>query len=228
MTQPAGTRPQPAADRARRPAGTRAPAQARVPQQERSRLTRQRLLEAAIECLAEHGWAGATVALVAERAGVSRGAAQHHFRTREELTIAAVRQVAAVRGEEMRKQTADLPKGRRRTEEALNLLAEHFTSPVFKAALQLWVAAATDPQLRAVVGPLEAEVGRQTHRCAVDLLGADERQRSVREAVQATLDLLRGLGLASLLSDDTARRAGLLREWARYLDGILGSTAPSD
>ena len=30
-------------------------------------------------CLAEHGWAGSTVSVVAERAGVSRGAAQHHF-----------------------------------------------------------------------------------------------------------------------------------------------------
>ena len=53
----------------------------RQPQQDRSRATRKRLLEAAIECLAELGWTGTTVAIVAERAGVSRGAAQHHFPT---------------------------------------------------------------------------------------------------------------------------------------------------
>ena len=37
---------------------------ARAPQQDRSRITRQRLLEAAVECLADHGWTGSTVAVV--------------------------------------------------------------------------------------------------------------------------------------------------------------------
>ena len=41
----------------------------RVPKQDRSRATRQRLLEAAVACLAERGWAGSTVSVVAERAG---------------------------------------------------------------------------------------------------------------------------------------------------------------
>ncbi|MGW2845829.1 TetR family transcriptional regulator, partial [Streptomyces sp. NPDC001274] len=44
----------------------------RSPKQDRSRATRKRLLEAAVACLAEHGWAGSTVSVVAERAGVSR------------------------------------------------------------------------------------------------------------------------------------------------------------
>ncbi|NEE35088.1 TetR/AcrR family transcriptional regulator, partial [Streptomyces sp. SID7982] len=44
---------------------------AHAPKQDRSRATRQRLLEAAVACLAEHGWAGSTVSVVAERAGVS-------------------------------------------------------------------------------------------------------------------------------------------------------------
>jgi AcrR family transcriptional regulator len=53
----------------------------REPQQDRSRVTRKRLLEATVRCLAELGWSGTTVLVVAERAGVSRGAAQHHFPT---------------------------------------------------------------------------------------------------------------------------------------------------
>lgn len=44
----------------------------REPQQDRSRATRRRLLEAAVGCLASVGWAGTTVAVVAERAGVFR------------------------------------------------------------------------------------------------------------------------------------------------------------
>src|SRR5690348_17797036 len=74
----------------------------RVPKQDRSRATRQRLLEAAVACLAEHGWAGSTVSVVAERAGVSRGAAQHHFPTREDLFTAAVEYVAEERSTALR------------------------------------------------------------------------------------------------------------------------------
>ncbi|MFD0853635.1 TetR/AcrR family transcriptional regulator, partial [Actinomadura adrarensis] len=46
----------------------------------------------------------------------------------------------------------------------------------------------------------------------------------VRETVQATLDLMRGLGLAALLTDDSARRSRLLRQWATTLDRTLAAT----
>ena len=62
------------------------------------------------------------------------------------------------------------------------------------------------PQLLAAVEPLEQKVGRETHRLTVELLGADETRPGVRELVQATLDLVRGLGLANTISDDRARR----------------------
>jgi AcrR family transcriptional regulator len=193
----------------------------REPQQDRSRATRRRLLEAAIGCLATMGWAGTTVAVVAERAGVSRGAAQHHFRTREELVTAAVEYGAEVRLEQFREQLGDLTSSRLSTVRVLSLLAELFTSPLFRASLQLWVAASSDAALRDQVLPLEARVGREAHRVAVEMLGADESRPGVRESVQATLDLVRGLGLADLLTDDTARRTRLLAQWARLLDGAL-------
>ena len=48
--------------------------------------------------------------------------------------------------------------------------------------------------LHAAVGPLEQRIGRETHRITVELLGVDESRPGVRELVQATLDLVRGLG----------------------------------
>ena len=56
----------------------------------------------------------------------------------------------------------------------MDLLAAAFTGPLFVAALELWVAARTDPELRAALVPLEARIGRELHRLAVALLGADE------------------------------------------------------
>jgi hypothetical protein len=105
------------------------------------------------------------------------------------------------------------------------MLADHFTSPVFTAALELWVAARTDPELHEAVGPLEQRIGRETHRYTVELLGVDESRPGMRELVQATLDLVRGLGLANTITDDTARRGRILDEWARVLDARIDGEA---
>ncbi|WP_174887204.1 TetR/AcrR family transcriptional regulator [Streptomyces abyssomicinicus] len=196
-------------------------AAARAPKQDRSRATRQRLLEAAVACLAEHGWAGSTVAVVAERAGVSRGAAQHHFPTREDLFTAAVEHVAEERSTALRELFPRGAAGDRRA--VVEEIVALFTGPVFRAALALWVAASNEEQLRGRVTELEARVGRETHRTAVELLGVDESRPGVRETVQGLLDMARGLGLANLLSDDTARRARVVAQWAALLDEALGA-----
>jgi len=49
------------------------------------RLTRERLLAAAIELMAEGGEGAVTLAGAAERAGVTRGTAYHHFASRDDL-----------------------------------------------------------------------------------------------------------------------------------------------
>jgi hypothetical protein len=64
-------------------------------------------------------------------------------------------------------------------------------------------------------------VGRAAHEVAVELLGVDETIPGVRETVQATLDLARGLGLANVLTDDSKRRRQIVRQWARTLDTVL-------
>ena len=201
---------------------------ARVPQEQRTRAMRQRLLDATVECLVEVGWSGTSTTLVSQRAGVSRGAQLHHFPTKDALVLAAVEHLSEVRREELRAAAADLPTGRRRTRAVLEMLAMHFTGSVFAAALELWVAARTDAGLREAVGPLEQRIGRETHRSTVELLGVDESQPDTRELVQATLDLVRGLGLANTLTDDGARRRRILDQWARTLDAQLRPVPPMD
>jgi len=194
----------------------------REPQQDRSRVTRARLLESAVSCLAELGWSGATVTMVAGHAGVSRGAAQHYFPTREDLFTAALEHVAEVRLAEIRGEAARRSAGvAAPTADVVGLLVRLYTGPLFRAALQLWAAAAASEALRELVVPLEARLGREAHRGAVELLGADESVPGVHEAVQATLDLARGLGLADTLTDDSRRRTRIIAQWAAMLDAVL-------
>lgn len=193
----------------------------KAPQQDRSRATRQRLLEAAVESLAEVGYAATTVSVVATRAGVSRGAAQHHFPTRADLFAAAVEYMTEVRLAEIRAQASRLPSGAGRTEAIVGMLADVYTGPLFRAALHLWVAASTEEPLRQQIVRLEAHVGRQAHRALLEVLDVSERTPGVRETVQGVLDMARGLGLADLLTDDSARRRGIVRQWSRILDQAL-------
>jgi AcrR family transcriptional regulator len=190
-----------------------------VRQQDRSRATQRRLLDATLACLVEVGWAGTTTTLVSERAGVSRGAQLHHYPTKDALVLAAVAHVAQRRTAELEAEAAGvlaLPLAQR-VDRVIDLISAVYVGPLFLAALELWVAARTDPALREALVPLEVRFGRDLHRFAVRLLGVDERKPGVRQSIQATLDLLRGLGVASLLTDDTERRAGLLAEWKRQL-----------
>jgi len=181
---------------------------------------RLRLMEATVDSLVEVGWAGTTTTVVSRRAGVSRGAQLHHFPSKQALVVAAVEHLTDRRRDEMRRQEASLGEtGRIRA--ILEILAAQFVSPVFFAALELWVAARTDDELRAAVAPLERRIGRETHSYAVELLGIDETRGEHRQLVQATLDLLRGLGLAASLSDDTKRRATVLDAWAAVLEHEL-------
>jgi AcrR family transcriptional regulator len=68
-----------AARRARRPRRT---------QEERSTLTRRLLVNAAIRVVQDLGYANLTISRVAARAGLTNGAMQHHFASRDDLVIA--------------------------------------------------------------------------------------------------------------------------------------------
>ena len=197
----------------------------REPQQDRSWATRHRLLDATIESLAEVGWERTTVSAVAARAGVSRGAAQHHFASRDELVAAAVHQVSAKITGDLRAHTDKVAARQDRSMAVLELLAEMWTSAFGRAALHVWVAASTDPTLRPLVLDLEKHLNRDIYAVTVELLGADPDRPQVKESVSLTLELVRGMGMGALLRRDLSRRKAELAQWATMLasiDGVVG------
>ena len=122
---------------------------ARVPQEERTRAMRARLMEATVELLGGARFRRHVHDAGQPTGGRVAGAQLHHFPTKNDLVVAAVAHVTEVRGVELAAAAERrLPRGARRTRAVLELLADHFTSPVFTAALELWVAARTDEALR--------------------------------------------------------------------------------
>lgn len=72
--------------------GAAAPAtRERRTQAMRSSETQRRLCQAAVELLTEVGYANVTTAQIAERAGVSKGAQAHHYPSKDDMVVAAIR-----------------------------------------------------------------------------------------------------------------------------------------
>ena len=170
-------------------------------QAERTAGTQAKLLDAAIDCLVELGFAKTSTQEIARRAGVSRGAQLHHFPTKESLVTAAV-------GHLVEKRLAADPDPDRGVE----VLSEAFSGPLFYAALELWVAARTDPALHEAMVPLERRVSEAIMGGATAIMGS----RMTNESIELTVELARGLAVSALFRTpdaDAALRARLLPVW---------------
>ena len=195
-------------------------------QEERSAATRAALLDATIECLIEVGYVGITTTQVAARAGVSRGAQVHHFPTKADLVTQAVQHLAARRGEELRAEAGRrLPAagtGPERVEVAIELLWSAYSGPLFLATIELWVAARTDPGLWTHLQPVERRLGRAIRALCKELLGLDEASPAVDDAIDLTLELMRGMALGGARPrSDEDRPRRLLEAWKGHLATAL-------
>ena len=183
-----------------------APPTERRTQAERTAGTRAKLLDAAIDCLVELGFAKTSTQEIARRAGVSRGAQLHHFPTKESLLIAAVEHLVDRRLSEILEAEPDPERGP-------EILADAFSGPLFHAALELWVAARTDPALHEAMIPLERRVAEAIQGGAQIVMGS----RMSPESIELSVELARGLAVSALFRTpeaDAQLRGRLLPIWS--------------
>ncbi len=192
-------------------------ASASLPVQQRAWDTRERILAAALTCLAEDGYAATTTSRIQERAGVSRGSLLHQFPSRDDLLIAAVHHLADQRAGDL----AD--PGPLGIDAAVNQLWRTFQGPLFRAAVQLWAGAEHNEQLRTALAPRERELGRRI-RASVGALFGPERAAhpDFGELVSLLVSSMRGVALTYAFDARDHRREPSLPSWRRlahrYLD----------
>jgi AcrR family transcriptional regulator len=191
---------------------------ARRSQAERSASTRQALLDAAVACLVEDGYANTTTSRVCERAGLSRGAHLHHFQTRQALLAAAMEYLAQRRSERLLEAAEKLPPGRERLAESLDLLWEGYASPLYQAALDLWTHARTDRELRERLEPVERELDRETLRVSRMLFGELAGRPGFDRLIEMAHATMRGLALLDTLHPGGGRNR---RQWANCRERLV-------
>ena len=182
-------------------------------QQERSEQTREALLDATVACLVELGYARTTVQEIAARAGVSRGAQQHHFTTKAELMTAALEHLFARLIGEMTTAAETLPPGPERVAKGIDLLWEAYSGTLSTAAVELWVAARTDAELRETLRPVDRALGHATLQLYRQATGADLPEAEVETLMLLSVNLVRGLALDAMMGGGAERRTRLLDEW---------------
>lgn len=125
-------------------------------QQRKAAATRKLILDAAVACLVEGGYARLTTVDVLARVNVSRGAMHHHFAARSDLVTALIDHVLHQRLERF---LSDYLSALRDSdpEHAIEVATEvHWQSletPEFAAYLELAMAARTDAELSALLVP---------------------------------------------------------------------------
>jgi len=171
-------------------------------QQERRSATQARLLEATAEALADLGWAGLSTTEVSRRAGVSRGAQQHHYPTKMALVAAALEHLLDRLRQEYEQAYAALPDDRRNVAGALDLFWEMLREPPARALLELALAGRTDESLRELSADLNERVVAIIKEVFHELFPESLPPETVDIAIRALFALLVGLSLQNALDND--------------------------
>jgi AcrR family transcriptional regulator len=183
-------------------------------QAQRREQTRTALLDATIDCLVEVGYARTSVQEICARAGVSKGAVQHHFTAKAELMAAAVEHLTTKLRRRLAESLGELPGGGSGVAAAIDLLWAGYSGTLSTAVTELWVAARTDPELRAAIRPVDRALGRATLEHVTQVAGELPPERA-EMLFWLTVNLTRGLALDAELGGDPNRRRQLLEEWKR-------------
>ena len=176
--------------------------------------------------LVELGYARTTTQEVQRRAGVSRGALTHQFTSKADLMLAAVDHLYGEFSASIREAAADLPADpAARIRPGVELIWQRFHGPLFIAAMELWGAARTDPELRAALLPHERRLGVQLRELAMEVLGERVARHAQAEAVyQVLLTSMRGQALTYTLQPDAARTGPHLQQWMAIVEAFTRST----
>lgn len=171
-------------------------------QEQRRARTQARLLDATMECLAELGWSGTSTTEVARRAGVSRGAQQHHYPTKMLLVAAALEHLLERRRLAYERAFADLPAERRNIEGALDLLWESFRQAPSLALMELAMAARTDESLRELSIGINERVVQVILETFLRLFPESVEEEAAGTLIRTVFATLLGLSLQNAVDGD--------------------------
>ena len=185
-------------------------------------MTRGAILDAAIQCFIELGYANTTTALIANYANVSRGAMMHHFPSRMSVIRAVVEYLHDLRLKEYRELMVDIDDpnevvNKQVIQRSVEAAWRYVNLPSFVAYQELLMASRTDAELRQVVEPVEKDFEKQFLETVRVVFPHWEKISGLEVAHDLVQFLLKGMSLSHL----SGRRNARAKRVMNYLTDIL-------
>jgi AcrR family transcriptional regulator len=184
-----------------------------------------RILDAAVNCLAEVGYPHASTVMIQRRAEVSRGGLLHHFRSKDLLLVAAAQHVAVSRVAQLTLEASAwhvAPDTPERIDKAIIVMWDCHEETYWQAATELWIAATHNENLRAALEPAERILNKAIHEAVSTMFGptyaAHPNFPLVRDLL---LTSMRGLAGAEAFGGRYARHARYLEKWTAVARAML-------
>jgi AcrR family transcriptional regulator len=186
----------------------------------KSRRTRTRILDQAARLVREIGYANANNAVIAEAAGLTRGAMLYHFPTRESLIEGLVEHLAAQADALFADAARNRAPGADVAEHAIDAYWRLLHTPPLSAMRELRAAARTDAAVRERLAPFIAAFDRAEPESVMALFqpGSTPRGQAGRDLARF---LLEGLANADLTYNSEVRAQrliGMLKRIVRVLN----------
>jgi TetR/AcrR family transcriptional repressor of bet genes len=176
------------------------------------------LVNAAIVEIGKKGSLDVTVAQIARRAGMSSALAHHYFGSKEDMFLAAMRQLLTIYGAEVRGAIAASsgPEGRVRAVLIASFSPMNFRRDVVGSWLNFWVLAQTVPQARRLLVIYQRRLNSNLMVGLRPIAGA--RAGQIAASLAAMID---GLYLREALTSDTPDGAAAVAVALDYLASQL-------
>lgn len=203
-------------------------------QAERRAATQGALLDATLRCLVELGHAGTTTTEICQRAGMSQGALFRYWDTKADLLAAAVEILYGRLFDLYRDRLEDVADADDRIRAGVMALWDLYRRPDLLAAVELYVAARTDPELRAALVRLEAPHEERTLALAEELfldaggtgVGPDDRAE-FRRGISLVIDAIQGAAVRAVALDDLSPIDAELDLLTELVRAVLTPTPPA-
>lgn len=185
-------------------------------QEQRRESTRLRLIDAALHCLEQHGYAETTVSLIIAEAGVSRGALLHHYQSKNELILDAAKTLLGRVFEKLQTLLSAEAMPRQPEELVEQIWQEFFASGTHVVYVELLVASRRDKELATLLQSLAPTLEEYIR------ISFQQHYTSTPNAVVGPHDLflmtrwlLRGMAIDGHFLADSQRVKHYLHLWSR-------------
>src|SRR5512134_623974 len=188
-------------------------------QEAKSARAREKICRAVTECLVELGYAETSISRVVAKAGISKGALQHHFRSKEDMMTATAEWLLGnatfLHIRNTRSQRRSLER------ELLRTWDKGANTDEFRALLEILVKIRTDEQLKSRLAKrLQAwqQHATQLTREGYEAVSGDDREVELLLTMNSCL--IRGLVIQHQYTSDPEFIASIMARWVEMVSPL--------